>query len=54
MRVREILQPSLRPLSFAQDVATEYLRDQSYRSHRQRTDALSTPRLQNPSPGAGT
>jgi uncharacterized protein (DUF697 family) len=30
----------VRPLSSAQDLATEYLRDQSYRSHRQRIDAL--------------
>lgn len=30
----------VRPLSSAQDLATEYLRDQSYRTHRHRIDAL--------------
>jgi hypothetical protein len=30
----------VRPLSSAQDLATEYLRDQSYPSHRERVDAL--------------
>jgi hypothetical protein len=30
----------VRPLSSAQDLAAEYLRDQSYASHRQRIDAL--------------
>ena len=30
----------VRPLSSAQDLATEYLRDESYRTHRQRIDAL--------------
>ena len=30
----------VRPLSSAQDLATEYLRDQSYGSHRERIDAL--------------
>ena len=30
----------VRPLSSAQDLATEYLRDESYSNHRQRIDAL--------------